>query len=145
MKPQSSISDDFTLTLGGASYRFHWGLAEVIEMQERLTTPLEVPSVQDMDLGVRRGRLKYLRAMIFAGLREHQPLITEAKVTELMQQTTEDEMTALLAAFGYSVTPDPEDVEVLKKHQHKPRRNPRKAQTVITTGAGSISAPDVSG
>lgn len=109
-------------------------------MQERLTTPTEVPTVFDMELGVRRGRLKYLRAMIVAGLRRHHPDVGEPKANELMQHATADEMQALLVKFGYAVTPDPKDVEALKTGTKK---NPRKAQTK-RTGATSTSAPGAS-
>ena len=136
----SSLKDDFSLPLGGTVYRFHWGVDELIEMQERLATPLSVPSVQMMDLGIRQGRLKYLRAMMWAGLRTYNPTISEKDVGGLMQAATEDEMRALLRAFGYAIAPDPKDAEALTPTTKK-TKNPRKAQTKRTTGATSIAAP----
>ena len=149
----SSIKDDFSLPLGGTVYRFHWGVDELIDMQEQLTTATEVdlpgvgkrrifdvPDVEDLNMGVWQGRLKYTRALLVAGLRYYQPKLSREDVNAAMQASSAEEMSAVLAAFGYAVTPDPKDVGVLKASP-KQARNPRKAQATRTNGGTSTSAP----
>lgn len=129
----NSEFDEFTLPIGGSPYTFRFGLRELIELQERLITADQVPSIAEIDAGVRVNRLRYRRALIWAGLRKFHPHITEDAVTDLMAKASKAEMDAVLEAFGYSVTPDPRDLEALG-----PPTNPPQAQDV-KTGGSSIS------
>jgi hypothetical protein len=144
MPMANPLMDEFSLTLAGTSYRFRWGLGELIEMQEQLIDSLgRVPTVEQMDVGVRQGRLKYLRAMIWAGLRPDHPTIAEAEVTVLMRDASQDEMQQLLTHFGYVIRPDPVDLAALPKPKPETRRpgRPRKAQIPKTNGAASTAPP----
>jgi len=76
--------------------------------------------------------------MLCAGLRCYQPVLPQAEVTSLMQKATVPEMQALLQAFGYAVTPDPEDAKELNLGSDG-EADPTTAQTV-TTGEDSTSA-----
>ncbi len=133
--------DEFTLPLGGREYRFRFGLREVIELQERLIIGPIVPTIREIHLGILAGRLRYQRVLIWAGLRQFHPELTEEAVTELMASATRAELGEVLFAFGYSVTPDPNDLEALGVD---PTANPQTAQNE-TIGAASISAPVVLG
>ena len=140
------LVDDFTLTLAGQPHQCRFGLGEVIEMQEMLLDALgNPPSVEDMDRGVRQGRLKYLRAMLRAGLQPFHPLISDADVTRLMQDASKEEMRAALEAFGYAVRPDPLDVAAMEPAGKKRRvkANPPTAQTTDEAGAESSTSPAV--
>lgn len=129
--------DEFTLPLGRREYRFRFGLREVIELQERLIEGSVVPTIHEIDAGIRAGRLRYQRALIWAGLREHHKDVSEDAATELMSTASRRELDDVLIAFGYSVTPDPKDVEALGI---QPSTNPPTAQHAMT-GADSISEP----
>jgi len=134
----SAEFDEFTLTLGGKSYAFRFGLREVIEMQEALTIGPIVPTIIEINAGIWAGRLRYQRAMIWAGLRHSQPGLTEDATTSLMASASADELKAVFSAFGFSVSPDPKDVQALEL---KP--DPQMAQPE-TTGESSTSKPVVS-
>lgn len=141
------ITDDFTLPLGGIEFHFRWSLREVINMQERLVSGLEVPTIEAIDAGVRSGRLRYIRAMLWAGLQSYQPLLNEDAVTDLMAQASEQEMRAVMSGFGYSTRPDPADVQALGLDTHKTNGNgtgrPQRARAKKrgTTGENSTSSP----
>lgn len=130
------LSDEFTLPISGTVYRFRFGLREVIDLQERLIDGDAVPSIQDIDRGVRVGRLRYVRALLWAGLRQYHPTMTEEAVTDSMAGASEAELQAVLKAFGYSMTPDPADIEALGS---APDANPQTAQDGVTTGEDSTS------
>lgn len=129
--------EEFTLPIGGSPYRFHFGFSEIIEMQDRLSSPAYVPSIAEIDAGIRAGRLKYQQALIWAGLRRFHREITEEDVAQLQAKASGMELRSVLSAFGYSMTPDPADVKALG-----PLENPQTAQ-IETTGAPSISTPEV--
>jgi hypothetical protein len=129
--------EEFTLQIGGSPYTFHFGFSEIIEMQDRLSTPSYVPSIAEIDHGIRAGRLKYQQALIWAGLRRFHRDITEEDVARLQAKATGAELRAVLVAFGYSMTPDPADVKALGEPE-----NPQAAQAE-TTGERSTSTPEV--
>lgn len=131
----SAEFDEFTLPLGGKAYAFRFGLREVIEMQEALTIGPIVPTIIEINAGIWAGRLRYQRAMIWAGLRHSQPRLTEDATTSLMASASPDELKAVFSAFGYSVSPDPKDIAALEITP-----NPPTAQSE-TTGGSSTSEP----
>lgn len=130
----NSEFEEFTLPMGGTPYTFRFGLRELIELQERLVSGDQIPTIAEIHAGIQRGRLRYRRALIWSGLRAFHPDISEDAVTDLMAKAKRAEMNALLEAFGYSVTPDPRDLAELE-----PKANPPQAQDA-TTGANSTSA-----
>lgn len=145
MSTTKTVGDEFTRPLGGVDYTFHWGIDDIEELQERLALfamPLRAPSLQEIDDGIRQGRVRYRRAMIWAGLRKHHPGVDWAAAGRLMDQATLPELISLLGAFGFSITPDPEDIKALEAAGAK-KKNPRKAQTT-TAGADSTSKPEAS-
>jgi hypothetical protein len=105
---------EFDFTLGGKAFKFKFGLAAVAHAQELLREPNgTLPTVQQIDERLTRGSLLYLRAMIYGGLRKHHASLTIDDVDGLLEQITEPEAKNLLAACGFSLTPDPADVAVL--------------------------------
>ena len=125
------LTDDFTLPLAGNTYHFRFGLREVIDMQEQLVDANgDAPSVQAIDQGIRAGRLRYVRAIIWAGLQKYHPRVTEDQVTDLMATANEAEMRGVLEAFGYSVRPDQADLRTLGLEA--PPANPPEAQAQTT-------------
>lgn len=144
------LKDDFAASLNGTPLRFHWGMSELIDMQEGLTTytidaktgktVAHVPTIEEMEAGVMAWRLRYQRAMFWAGLQKYHPQMSVATVTDLMQKATPEEWQAVLNAFGYFVAPDPADIAALPMSE-----NPPEAQAApMTSGEDSTPAPDAS-
>lgn len=141
----NAVIDDFTAPLGGTAYQFHFGLREVIALQEHLPKVPDLrvpggwrtPTVDEINAHVKAGRLLYFRALIWVGLRKFQPAISEDATTDLIAAASDAELTAVLEGFGYSVTPDPADLEVLGP---PPRPDPPTAQPA-TSGETSTPSP----
>lgn len=140
------------LTLGGQSYTLKLGTGALIELQEACTTSStdekgvvseDVPSVERIFAEVSRGRLKFVRAFLWAALRKYHGAMTIDAVNDLLDAATEDEVRRMLTVLGYSAQPDPADVQAIGAGGNG---NPPPAQTIRPrrkrgTGAGAIASP----
>lgn len=134
---------EVAFTFGGVLYRFKLGTHALIELQELFSTPQRVAPIEEIFGEVSKGRLKYIRGFLWAGLRKFHPETTQADVEDLLDEATELEVQALLVSLGLTTQPDPKDLKELRAGA---KRNPRKAQTQSTRGTGgnSTSKPAVS-
>lgn len=127
------VTLEFRFTLGGKPFTFKFGLGAVAHAQELLRQPDgTLPTVQQIDERLNHGSLLYLRAMIYGGLRKHHGTLTIDDVDALLEQMTEPEATDLLRACGFSLTPDPADVNALNIPANGNGENPQMAQAPKT-------------
>lgn len=124
------------LTLGGTTYRFKLGTHALIELQELFSTPQRMAPIEEIFGEVSKGRLKYVRGFLWAGLRKFHSEMTQADVEDVLDEASEPEVNALLAALGLTTQPDPKDLKELRAGA---KRNPRKAQSRSTRGTGGNS------
>jgi hypothetical protein len=128
---------EFALTLAGQPFLFKVGIGAVAHAQELLRTPEHCPGLQEIDRALQQGSLLYLRAVVFGGLRKHHAAVTLDQVDELLERMTENEVRALLRAFGFSITPDAEDLKDLGVTPKS--ENPPQAQAKARRGPGGRS------
>ncbi len=98
-----------------------------------------VPPVEAIVKEVQSGRLKYVRAFLWAGLLKFHPGMTQDRVSDLIDDANESEVKKLLFTLGLTTQPDPADVKELMEGTTK--ANPRKARTKRGSGAASGSTP----
>lgn len=127
---------EVVMALGGTSYTFVWGTRAIREMQELLSTPEHLVTPTEIFFELKRGRVKFVCAFIWAGLLKHTPGVTHDDADDILDKSTDAEIKALLKRFGISLTPAPEDVQELAEGVQK---NPRKARATRGTGAKSNS------
>jgi hypothetical protein len=133
------------MVLGGTRYTFMWGTKAIREMQELLSTPEHLVSPEEIFAELKRGRLKFVCAFIWAGLQKHHPNIPlESKNPEVLSAddildgASEAEVDKLLKEFGLRLTPAPDDMKELSEGVKK---NPRQARAKRGTGGNSSSRP----
>jgi hypothetical protein len=126
------------MVLGGTRYTFMWGTKAIREMQELLSTPEHLVSPEEIFAELKRGRLKFVCAFIWAGLQKHHPHITLADADDVLDGASEEEVQKLLRDFGLSLTPAPDDMKELSEGVKK---NPRQARAKRGTGGNSSSMP----
>jgi len=127
------------MTLGGKTYEFLWGTRAIREMQEFLSTPDKLVSLDEILAQIRAKRLHYMCAFVWAGLLKHNPEIKFTDVDEIMDSATEAELEALRREFFGGLTPSQADLHELGTGRKK---NPRKARAKASTGVNSISTPE---
>lgn len=139
----ASNKGEFSVRLNGSDYTFKLGTSALIELQEMLSTRDQVVKIEDILVGVMQGRLKYVRAFLWAGLQKYHAGKTLEDVSDLVDESSELEIAKLLRDLGMTVQPDPADVAELSvsKGRGKDKR-PRKARRPSGTGANSISQPE---
>lgn len=98
-----------------------------------------VASIEDIIAEVTRGRLKYVRAFLWAGLQTFHPGTTLGQVDELLDSADEAEVRKLLHQLGLTTAPDPVDVEELRKGVAG-NGNPPKARATRARGTGGSSS-----
>lgn len=84
------------------------------------------------------GRIKYLAAYFWSGLKRFHPEFTLDAAMDLLDQASPDEVRQLLVDLGLTMQPSPEDAKELKGGAGT-KRNPRKAQAVAGRGESSTS------
>lgn len=96
-----------------------------------------IPGILDE---VSKGRVKYVRAFLWAGLRRYHPGVTLEDVSDLLDASGEEEVRRVLQKLNLTTMPDPKDAAELAKGKAK---NPPQARTKRTrgTGANSTSRP----
>ena len=110
----NSQRGEFELRLGGVAYTLKLGTAALVEFQESLATPDGVvPDIASAMAEVKRGRLKYVRAMLWAGLRKHHRELTIEAVDDLIDASDPAEVGQLLGSLGASTQPSRADLEAL--------------------------------
>lgn len=135
----SSTKGEFALTLKGAVYKFKMGTTALIELQEMLSTPTNVLRIEDILHQVQMGRVKFVRAFLWAGLQKYHDGMTLEDVSDLLDESSEPEVAKLLMDLGMTTVPAPADARELAggKRPQKARRRNR--------GNGAISvSPHVS-
>jgi hypothetical protein len=104
---------EFDLTLGGQTYTFKLGFAALRTVQERFATGASAPTLDEIDVQVKRGRLLYIQVLLWAALRTHHPEVTESQVEDLIEAADQHEIKTLVAKVMGGNRPDPADVEAL--------------------------------
>lgn len=158
----ASTKGEFQVRLNSSDYTFKLGTSALIELQEVLkppdvkhviknkdgqevevSIPSPVPKIEEILIGVQQGRLKYVRAFLWAGLQKYHSGKTLEDVSDLIDEASEAEVAKLLRDLGMTVQPDPADVAELSvsKGRGKDKR-PRKARRPSGTGANSTSQPE---
>jgi hypothetical protein len=138
----NSDKGEVGLTLGGKDYRFKLGTSALIQLQEEFSTADKIASLDDILNEVNKGRLKYVRAFLWAGLQRFHPGTTLEDVSEILDEADESEVVKLLRALGLTTQPDPKDVAELSKGV---KSNPQMARARKRgTGGNSSSRPDAS-
>jgi hypothetical protein len=141
---------EFDLTLGGTSYRFRLGAEALIAFQEQFRVNGDAPSVRELLRQYQRESLVHIRALLWAGLREHHPDITLTGVADLIDAAAPSEIQAVLGGMADSTQPDPADVAALgldgngrppAAQAEGTGRQARKRKARASTGAPSISPP----
>lgn len=132
----NSQKGEIPLTLAGVSYTFKMGTSALIELQEAFSTPTKVAAIPDIFNEVNKGRIKYVRAFLWAGLRKFHPTVTLEDVSDMLDACDETEIATLLRRLGVTTQPDPKDIKEL---QEGVARNPPTAQTRRTRGTGGNS------
>lgn len=138
----ASSKGEFSIRLNEQDYTFKLGTSALIELQEMLSTAEHVVKIEDILAGVMSGRLKYVRAFLWAGLQKYHDGMSLSDVSDLIDEASEPEVAKLLSDLGMTVQPDPKDVEELKAGKGK---RPRKARRPSGTGAKSTSHPEPPG
>lgn len=95
-----------------------------------------VASIEDIIREVSGGRLKYVRAFLWAGLQQFHRGTTLDDVSAILDEADEHEVRTLLHQMGLTTAPDPRDVEELKKDAPA---DPRRAQVKTRRGTGGSS------
>lgn len=116
------------------------GLAAALNGTVGSPTVAPIPEILDE---VMKGRVKYVRSFLWAGLRRFHAALTLEDVSDMLDESDEQEIKRLLRDLNLTTAPDPKDVKELNEGT---RRNPLKAQTRRTrgTGASSTSKPAAS-
>jgi hypothetical protein len=133
---------EYAIRIGGQNYTLKLGTGALIELQECCSTRDELLSIEQIFAEVSRGRLKFVRAFLWAGLRKYHSHITLDGVDDLLDQADESEIRVLLISLGVTLQPAPEDVKALEDAS---KRNPPAAQPKKRrkrgTSTPSIEAP----
>lgn len=138
----ASSKGEFTLRLKGQEYRFKLGTSALIALQELVSPPERTLPIEEILIGVSQGRLKFVRAMLWAGIQKHHEGTTLEDVSDLIDEASDVEIKKLLRDLGWTMQPDPKDVEELGAGKQK---RPRKARRPNGTGAKSTSQPGPQG
>lgn len=85
------------------------------------------------------GRMKYIAAYLWAGLKRFHPEVTLPDVMDLLDSASMEEVQQLLRDLGLSMQPAPEDAKELSQGVTK-KKNPRKARPKPGAGENSISS-----
>lgn len=83
------------------------------------------------------GRLKYIAAFVWAGLKTFQPETTLDAAMSLLDDASPEEVQQLLVSLGLTMQPAPEDAKELSAEGGTKR--PRKARTTVGVGETSTS------
>lgn len=137
----ASTKGEFALTLKGTTYRFKLGTSALIELQEMVSTPTRVVPIEEILIQVHIGRIKYMRAFLWAGLQKHHAGMTLEDVSDLLDESSEAEIGRLLRDLGLTVQPAPEDSKELGATGKKRPRTARGRRP--GTGENSTSPPVV--
>lgn len=127
---------EIDLTIAGTTYTFKLGTAALIALQESVSAPPQIESVESIWAQIARGRIKYVRALLWAGLQKFHRGITLDQVDDLLDDATQDEVQRLLSDLGLTTQPAPEDMKELSEGVTK---RPRKARAIRGTGGNSTS------
>lgn len=104
---------EFSIALGGEVYVLKLGTAALVEFQEHFATAEGAPDIATLLAEVKRGRLKYVRALLWAGFRKHHPDVTLEAVDDLIDAADPAEIGRLLGHLGTSTQPAPADLAAL--------------------------------
>lgn len=133
---------EFEFVFGTERLTFKVGTSALMEAQEQVGRATNyVPTLEELLDGViRRQRLTYIQAFIWAGLRKYHPEKTLEDVVSLLDAMTQEQSIALLQGLTASNQPDPKDVQALESVKgHRPRK--AQAPKVRATGAGGSTLP----
>ena len=128
------------LILAGQTFTFKLGTGALIELQELLSkSEGALVPIPNVFAEAARGRVAYIRALLWAGLRKYHSDRTLTDVEDLLDAASPEEIRALLGDLGATAQPDDEDLLALGV-TGGPRGRPRTARRAATgTGADSTS------
>lgn len=128
------------LTLNGTDYTFKLGTNALVELQEMVSASGTVEPIEAIWQQIGLGRVKYIRALIWAGLQKFHTGTTLDQVDDLLDSASEPEIQRLLSDLGLTTVPAKEDAKELSEGGSK-KRNPRTARKTAGTGGTSSSTP----
>jgi hypothetical protein len=108
----NSQRGEFELKLDGKSYTLKLGTAALVEFQELFAPPSggSPPSLVELQHEIKKGRVKYVRALLWAGFRKYHPEITIDDCNDIMDGAEPDEVLTLLGKLGMTTQPAKEDL-----------------------------------
>lgn len=133
---------EFELTAGGVAYRFKVGVAALILTQEQIGKETgTVPTFDELVLELRRHRLLYVRAILWAGLRKYHGDISLEGVNDLLDTCDPKEVVALVLGIGGSTQPDARDLAALEAAGARPTAAAAATTPRRPANATKIRAP----
>lgn len=132
---------ELAVTLDGRPFTVKYGLGALASLQELVLRDVGQLLPPDQIIAeATKGRVLFMRAVIWAGLQRYHAALTVRDVEDLIDAATVEEIQALFAQFGMVMTPDPADVQALGvAATGRPPKGRRRG-----TGGGSTSTHDAS-
>ena len=135
---------DVTIEVLGKAYTLKIDINAICELEDLLSTPRQLTTLQDVIDRMTAGSVRHVRAFVWAALRRHHKEMTLDDVGQFIGDAGGiDAIAEKLRTITGSTLPDPAD---LKDAGIDPSQRPRKARAARTagTGARSRSKPGVS-
>ena len=129
--------NEFEWVVGANRYVLRVGMDALIELQEYFSTPEKLVEVEEIVRQIESGRLKYVRAAIWACLQSHHPGMSLEDASALVDQSDETTVRMLLRKLGMTTRPDAKDAAELMEGQSRPP----KAQGRTRGTGGNSSSP----
>lgn len=134
---------EVAVTLDGRPFTIKYGLGALAAMQEQILQETEQLYAPDAILAeATRGRVRFMRAVIWAGLQKFHAGLSLTDVEDLIDAANAEEIQGLFAKLGLGMAPDPADVQAMGRAPAGDR--PPTGRRRRGTGAASTSTPAAS-